>query len=182
VQSCREPSRRHRHDRDARGTRRATRRVRESGDAGEVQTGTTDDARQRGPRPRPQTENGEDRHPYELFLQLEDIEHKRTRVNRPQSNGIVERWHRTLLDEHFSRRGPPHWFETLDEMRTVLDQATASRPRVRCQAVATAVLAENHVAASVVHHKVVACRGAPVKTLNAAACGHGRLRDNVIAN
>ena len=42
----------------------------------------------------------EDRHPYELFLQLEDIDYKRTRVNRPQSNGIVERWHRTLLDEH----------------------------------------------------------------------------------
>jgi len=39
-----------------------------------------------------------DRHPYELFLQLEGIEHRRTRVNRPQSNGIVERFHRTLLD------------------------------------------------------------------------------------
>ena len=49
----------------------------------------------------------EDRHPYELFLQLEDIDYKRTRVNRPQSNGIVERWHRTLLDEH-SARGPSH--------------------------------------------------------------------------
>jgi transposase InsO family protein len=46
-----------------------------------------------------------DRHPYELFLQLEDIEHKQTRVNRPQSNGIVERLHRTLLDEHFRVEG-----------------------------------------------------------------------------
>src|SRR5262249_5126063 len=36
----------------------------------------------------------EDQHPYELFLQLEAIEHKRTRVARPQSNGIVERLHR----------------------------------------------------------------------------------------
>lgn len=42
-----------------------------------------------------------DQHPYELFLQLEGIEHKTTRVKRPQSNGIVERLHRTLLDEHF---------------------------------------------------------------------------------
>ena len=40
-----------------------------------------------------------DRHPYELFLELEDIEHRTTKVNRPQSNGIVERFHRTLLDE-----------------------------------------------------------------------------------
>ena len=28
-----------------------------------------------------------DRHPYELFLQLEDIEHRTTKVKRPQSNG-----------------------------------------------------------------------------------------------
>src|SRR5215469_15349505 len=64
----------------------------------------------------------EDRHPYELFLQLEDIEHKRTRVNRPQSNGIVEHWHRTLLDEHFRVERRRTWFETLEEMQTVLDQ------------------------------------------------------------
>ena len=37
----------------------------------------------------------DDRHPYELFLQLEGIAHKRTRVSRPQANGIVERLHRT---------------------------------------------------------------------------------------
>jgi transposase InsO family protein len=64
----------------------------------------------------------EDRHPYELFLQLEGIEHKRTRVNRPQSNGIVERLHRTLLDEHFRVEGRRTWFETIDEMQVVLDQ------------------------------------------------------------
>jgi transposase InsO family protein len=61
------------------------------------------------------------RHSYKLFLQLEDIEHKRTRVNRPQSNGIVERLHRTLLDEHFRVEGRRAWFETLHEMQTVLD-------------------------------------------------------------
>ena len=32
-----------------------------------------------------------DRHPYELFLQLEEIEHRTTKVRRPQSNGYVER-------------------------------------------------------------------------------------------
>jgi transposase InsO family protein len=63
----------------------------------------------------------EDRHPYELFLQLEGIDHKRTRVSRPQSNGIVERWHRTLLDEHFRVEGRKTWFETIEEMQTVLD-------------------------------------------------------------
>jgi transposase InsO family protein len=75
----------------------------------------------------------EDRHPYELFLQLEGIEHRRTRVRRPQSNGIVERLHRTLLDEHFRVEGRKTWFETIDEMQVVLDAYLATyntkRPR-----------------------------------------------------
>ena len=62
-----------------------------------------------------------DRHPYELFLQLEQIEHRTTKVRRPQSNGIVERLHRTLLDEHFRVEGRRTWFETIDEMQTALD-------------------------------------------------------------
>lgn len=62
-----------------------------------------------------------DRHPYELFLQLEEIEHRKTKVRRPQSNGIVERFHRTLLDEHFRVEGCKTWFETIDEMHAVLD-------------------------------------------------------------
>ena len=62
-----------------------------------------------------------DQHPYELFLQLEEIEHRTTRVKRPQSNGIVERLHRTLLDEHFRVEGRRTWFETIEEMQAVLD-------------------------------------------------------------
>jgi transposase InsO family protein len=62
-----------------------------------------------------------DNHPYELFLQLEDIVHRTTRVKRPQSNGIVERFHRTLLDEHFRVEGRKTWFETVGEMQAVLD-------------------------------------------------------------
>jgi len=63
----------------------------------------------------------EDRHPYELFLQLEGIEHRTTRVKRPQSNGFVERLHRTLLDEHFRVMGRKKFYETVDEMQTDLD-------------------------------------------------------------
>lgn len=63
-----------------------------------------------------------DRHPYELFLQLEEIEHRTTKVRRPQSNGIVERFHRTLLDEHFRVEGRRTWFETIEEMQVVLDK------------------------------------------------------------
>lgn len=62
-----------------------------------------------------------DRHPYELFLQLEGIEHRTTRVRRPQSNGYVERLHRTLLDEHFRIQGRTKWYEGVEEMQTDLD-------------------------------------------------------------
>jgi len=62
-----------------------------------------------------------DRHPYELFLQLEGIEHRRTKVRRPQSNGFVERLHRTLLDEHFRIQGRQKWYETVEEMQKDLD-------------------------------------------------------------
>lgn len=62
-----------------------------------------------------------DHHPYELFLQLEDIEHRTTKVRRPQSNGFVERLHRTLLDEHFRIQGRTKWYESLGEMQKDLD-------------------------------------------------------------
>jgi len=63
----------------------------------------------------------EDRHPYELFLQLEEIEHRTTKVRRPQSNGFVERLHRTLLDEHFRVMGRKKFYESVAEMQQDLD-------------------------------------------------------------
>jgi transposase InsO family protein len=72
-----------------------------------------------------------DKHPYELFLQLEEIEHRTTRVKRPQSNGIVERFHRTLLDEHFRVEGRKTWFETVEEMQAVLDAYLDTYNRLR---------------------------------------------------
>lgn len=62
-----------------------------------------------------------DQHPYELFLQLEEIEHRTTRVRRPQSNGFGERLHRTLLDEHFRIKGREKWYESIEEMQFDLD-------------------------------------------------------------
>jgi transposase InsO family protein len=42
-------------------------------------------------------------------------------VKRPQSNGIVERFHRTLLDGHFRVEGRRTLFVTIDEMQKALD-------------------------------------------------------------
>ena len=47
-------------------------------------------------------------HEYELYLALEDIDHSRTKTKSPQTNGIVERFHKTALDDSivspFARR------------------------------------------------------------------------------
>jgi transposase InsO family protein len=42
-----------------------------------------------------------DRHEYELYLTIENIEHTRTKGKSPQTNGIVERWHKTRLNEFY---------------------------------------------------------------------------------
>ena len=62
-----------------------------------------------------------DCHPYELFLQLEGIEHRKTKIRSPQSNGFVERFHRTILDEHFRIKGREKWYESVEEMQADLD-------------------------------------------------------------
>ncbi len=62
-----------------------------------------------------------DNHPYEIFLQLEDIEHRTTKVRRPQSNGFIERFHRTVLDEHFRIQGRKKFYESIDQMQKDLD-------------------------------------------------------------
>jgi transposase InsO family protein len=40
-------------------------------------------------------------HEYELYLAVEDIDHTRTKTKSPQTNGICERFHRTVLDEFY---------------------------------------------------------------------------------
>ena len=42
-----------------------------------------------------------DRHEHELYLAVEDIDHTRTKVKSPQTNGIRGRFHRTLLEEFY---------------------------------------------------------------------------------
>ncbi len=40
---------------------------------------------------------GTQSHEYELYLAVEDIDHSRTKAKSPQTNGICERFHRTVL-------------------------------------------------------------------------------------
>lgn len=50
-----------------------------------------------------------DQHPYDLFLQLEAIEHHTTQVHRPESNSFIERFRRAHLDEHLRLQGRTTW-------------------------------------------------------------------------
>jgi transposase InsO family protein len=60
-------------------------------------------------------------HPFELYLQLNDIRHKRTKVNSPRTNGFVERFHRTVLDEFFRQAFRTKMFTSVQELQADLD-------------------------------------------------------------
>ena len=42
-----------------------------------------------------------ERHEYELYLAIEDVDHSRTKTKSPQTNGICERFHKTVLNEFY---------------------------------------------------------------------------------
>lgn len=42
-----------------------------------------------------------ERHDYELYLAVNDIEHSKTKARSPQTNGICERFHKTILQEFY---------------------------------------------------------------------------------
>ena len=60
-------------------------------------------------------------HEYELYLAVEDIDHTRTRTKSPQTNGICERFHKTLLDEFYRVAFRKRIYYTIDELQADLD-------------------------------------------------------------
>jgi transposase InsO family protein len=73
-----------------------------------------------------------DRHPFELYLAVENIDHTRSRVKRPQTNGICERFHKTVLNEFYRVAFRKKYYRTLDEIQQDLDawmiEYNTSRP------------------------------------------------------
>jgi len=64
---------------------------------------------------------GTQSHEYELYLAVEDIDHSRTKTKSPQTNGICERFHRTVLDEFYRVAFRKKIYRTIDELQTDLD-------------------------------------------------------------
>jgi transposase InsO family protein len=63
-----------------------------------------------------------DKHPYELYLQLNDIEHTKTKVKSPQTNGICERFHQTVLNEFYRVTFRKKLYTGLDTLQEDLDE------------------------------------------------------------
>jgi transposase InsO family protein len=61
-------------------------------------------------------------HEYELYLQIEDIEHSKTKARRPQSNGICERFHRTIQNEFYAVAFRKKLYTSIEELQQDLDQ------------------------------------------------------------
>ena len=62
-----------------------------------------------------------ERHEYELYLAVENIDHTRTKTRHPQTNGICERFHKTMLNEFYRVAFRKKIYRTLEELQTDLD-------------------------------------------------------------
>ncbi len=61
------------------------------------------------------------KHPYQLYLAIEDIDHTRTKVKSPQTNGIVERFHKTILNEFYRIAFRKKIYESIEALQADLD-------------------------------------------------------------
>jgi hypothetical protein len=61
-------------------------------------------------------------HEYELYLDIEGIEHSKTQVRHPQSNGICERLHRTIQEEFYAVAFRKKLYETLEDLQQDIDR------------------------------------------------------------
>ena len=65
---------------------------------------------------------GVEGHPYETYLELNDIAHRRTKVRSPQTNGFVERFNRTILEEFFRVKFREKLYESVESLQKDLDE------------------------------------------------------------
>lgn len=61
-------------------------------------------------------------HPYQLYLAIEDIDHTRTKAKSPQTNGICERFHRTMQDEFYAIAFRKKIYRSIEDLQADLDK------------------------------------------------------------
>jgi len=62
-----------------------------------------------------------DKHDYQLFLAINDIDHTKTKVKSPQTNGICERFHKTILQEFYQVTFRKRVYEDINTLQADLD-------------------------------------------------------------
>ena len=62
-----------------------------------------------------------EQHDYQLFLGISNIEHTKTKARHPQTNGICERFHKTILNEFYQVAFRRKVYSSLDDLHTDLD-------------------------------------------------------------
>lgn len=60
-------------------------------------------------------------HEYQLYLAIEDIDHSKTKARHPQSNGICERFHKTIQDEFYATAFRKKIYTNLEELQADAD-------------------------------------------------------------
>jgi transposase InsO family protein len=60
-------------------------------------------------------------HDYELFLAINDIDHTKTKARHPQTNGICERFHKTILNEFYQIAFRKKIYNNMEELQIDLD-------------------------------------------------------------
>jgi Integrase core domain len=60
-------------------------------------------------------------HEYQLYLAIEDIDHTRTKVKSPQTNGICERFHRTILEEFYQIAFRKKIYKSVEQLQQDVD-------------------------------------------------------------
>jgi transposase InsO family protein len=61
-------------------------------------------------------------HEFQLYLALENIDHTKTKAKSPQTNGICERFHRTMLDEFYRVAFRKKVYSSLDDLQADADE------------------------------------------------------------
>ena len=61
-------------------------------------------------------------HEYALYLDVENIEHTKTKTKSPQTNGICERFHQTIQNEFYATAFRRKLYHSLDALQTDVDE------------------------------------------------------------
>jgi transposase InsO family protein len=61
-------------------------------------------------------------HDYQLYLAINDIDHTKTKARSPQTNGICERFHKTILQEFFQVTFRKKIYQDIETLQADLDE------------------------------------------------------------